>query len=80
MGVKLCHKEIYKLTMLESSMSRGICAHDRQKGTGDCRLLQNEEIHNLYSSPNFTVAITSRIKWTGHVAHMEADKGTPILI
>jgi hypothetical protein len=37
--------------------------------TGDWRKLYNEELHNLYSSPNIIRMIKSRrIRWAGHAA------------
>jgi hypothetical protein len=40
--------------------------------TGKWRKLHNEELTDLYCSPNIVGVITSRrIKWAGHVARME---------
>jgi hypothetical protein len=38
---------------------------------GDWRKLHNEELHNLYSSPNISRMVKSRrMSWAGHVARM----------
>jgi hypothetical protein len=39
--------------------------------TGGWRKLNNEELHNLYSSPSIIRMTKSRrMRWTGHVARM----------
>jgi hypothetical protein len=40
-------------------------------GTREWRKLYNEEIHDLYTSPNVVQVIKSRkMRWAGHVAHI----------
>ena len=39
---------------------------------GEWRRLHNEELHNLYRSPNIVRVIKSRrLRWVGHVSRME---------
>jgi hypothetical protein len=50
---------------------RKIFGPKRDEVTGDWRKLHNEELHILYSSPNITRMIKSRmVRWAGHVARM----------
>jgi len=44
----------------------------REEVVGGQRRLHNEELHKLYTSPNIISVIKSRrMKWMGHVTHME---------
>jgi hypothetical protein len=51
---------------------RRIFGPNRDKVTRGWRKMHNEELHNLYSSPNIIRMIKSRrMKWAGHVSCME---------
>jgi hypothetical protein len=42
----------------------------RDEVTGEWRILHNEDLNDLYTSPNTFRVIKSRIRWAGHVARM----------
>jgi hypothetical protein len=50
-------REEQKLRVFENRVLRGIFGPERDEVTGGWRKLHNEELHNLYSSPNFVTTV-----------------------
>jgi hypothetical protein len=67
----------YELKVFESRLLRRIFALKRDEVTGVWRKLHNEELHNLYSSPNIIRIITSRrMTLAEHVERMGRKRNT----
>jgi len=69
-------REEHRLKVFENRVLRRIFGPDRDKGTGEWRKLHNEELNDLYPSPNSVwVTKSRRMRWAGHVVHVGEGRG-----
>ena len=69
-------QEERKLRVFENRVLRRIFGLRRDEVAGEWRRLHNEELNDLYSSPNNVQVIKSRrMRWAGHVARMGEERG-----
>ena len=68
-------REEIRLKVFENRVLRGIFLAERNEVTGEWRKLHNEELNDVYCSPNVVRVIKSRrVRRIGHVARMDEDR------
>ena len=66
----------HRLREFENRVLRRIFGPKRDGVTGEWGKLHNEELNDLYSSPNIVRVIKwRRLRWAGHVAGMQEGRG-----
>jgi hypothetical protein len=69
-------REEHRLRVFENRVLRRVFGPKRDEATGEWRRLHNEELNDVYSSPNIIRVIKwTGMRWAGHVERMVEKRG-----
>ena len=69
-------REEHRLRVFENRVLRRIFGSKKDEAIREWRKLHNEELNDLYCSPNIVPVIKSKgMRWAGHIAHMGEGRG-----
>ena len=74
-------REARRLSVFENRVLRKIFGAERDGVSGEWRNMHNDDLHDLYCSPNIVRVIKPRrMRWVGHVACMEERRGVYMIL
>jgi hypothetical protein len=74
-------REEHRLRVFENRVLRKIFGSKKNEVMGGWRGLHNEELHNLYFSPNIIrIILSRRMRWADHVARMGAKRNAYMIL
>ena len=68
-------REVFSWRVFENRVLRRIFGSKRDEVTEEWRRLHNEELNDLYCSPNIIRVMKIRTRWAGNVARMGVRSG-----
>jgi hypothetical protein len=73
-------REKRRLRVYGNRLLRRIFGPKRDEVTEELRKLHNEELYDLYCSPNIARVIKLRMRWAGNIARMWETRGVNMVL